>query len=69
MSDFLNSANILGILDFGVGMVASILAILWGYQTRSDFDRDDALELAKIFMGGAAVLFVVSLFYVYAAKH
>jgi len=69
MSDFLNSAYVLGIIDFGTGVVASILAILWGYRTRSDFDRDDALELVKIFMGGAAVLFVVSLFYVYATKH
>ena len=52
MSDFLHSVYVLGTIDFGTGVVASILAILWAYQTRSDFDRDDALELIKIFMGG-----------------
>jgi hypothetical protein len=69
MSDFLHSAYILGTLDFGLGVVASILAILWAYQTRPDFDREDALELIKVFMGGTAVIFVASLIYVYATKH
>lgn len=69
MSDSSRTVLMLGICDLGTGVVASILAILWAYRTQWDFDRDDALELVKIFMCGAAVLFVVSLFYVYAAKH
>ena len=69
MNDFLHRLVMLGIVDLGTGVVASLLAILWGYQTQSDFDKNSIFELIKIFMGGAVVVFVLSALYVYSASH
>lgn len=68
MSDLLNRILMLAIVDLGLGVVASIVAILWGYQTQTDFEKDSVFELIKIFMGGAVVMFVLSALYVYSAR-
>ena len=69
MNDFIQTVLVLGIIDFGTGVVASVLAILWGYLTRTDMDKDMVVGLFKIFMGGAAVFFVGSILYVYSVKY
>jgi hypothetical protein len=59
----------LGAVDLGTGAIASILVILWAYQTHSDVDREMIVGLATISMGGAVVVFVLSAIYVYSSKH
>ena len=69
MSSFFHVAIELLPIDLGVGVVASLMAIGKARQSRPDFDRDDAFVLIKIFMGGAAVMWVLSSIYVYSVRH
>ncbi len=70
MSNFTQTVMILGVIDFGIGAVGSLLVALWSYVTTpDDFDKDTFIGLLKIFMGGAAVFFVFSVLYVYSTKH
>ena len=69
MSKLSHLVLMLGAVDLGTGAVASMLAILWAYQTQSDFDRGTIVGLIKIFMGGAVVVFLLSAIYIYSAKH
>jgi hypothetical protein len=69
MSEFIHTALMLVVLILGTGVVASVLAIFWAYQTMPDFDKDTILGLMKIFMGGAVVIPILSMIYLYSVKH
>jgi hypothetical protein len=58
---------IFGIL--GVGVIASILAVLWYRQNNPDaLDKDTVIGLFKIFMGISVGIIICGLLYLYVLR-
>jgi hypothetical protein len=45
-------------IELGVGVVGSVLAVLWGKASGRDMDRDTVLFLCKMF-GGISIAFMI----------
>ena len=66
MSDYNQTTLALVIIFLGMGVVGSLIGILW-YRivARSQLDRDTIFFVIKMFMGLAAALMVVMLIFRY----
>lgn len=69
MSDYTQTTVALVIILLGIGIVGSFVAIVWARVTEGSWpDRDTALGLVRIFMGGAFAFVAFAILYRYVLK-